>query len=86
MLYEVCSLDVWGNAEEGYDVKDVYKIGVVELDEDMADSEILQACVDQGFLDDCAVELGEVETSDGAFITISVKSDGKPVLNLYLEQ
>lgn len=30
--WQVCTYDVWGNAEDGYDVNDVYKQGEVELD------------------------------------------------------
>jgi hypothetical protein len=82
--YEVCSLDVWDNAEEGYDVNDVFKIGTIDLGEDVSDLEILTALVDAGFLDACATELGEVEYCGDGFLHIRVKSDCKPVLNLYL--
>jgi hypothetical protein len=84
--YAVCSLDVWGNSEEGYDVNDVFKIGTIDLGEDMSDLEILTALVDTGFLDACATELGEVESCGDGFVHIRVKSDYEPILNLYMEQ
>jgi hypothetical protein len=84
--YEVRSLDVWGNAEEGYDVNDSFSIGTIELSESMSDKEILQALVKEGYLDDRAMELGEVDQASDEFIHIYVKSDMKPVLNLFAVQ
>jgi hypothetical protein len=79
--YTVCSLDVWGNTEEGYDVNDSHKIGTIELDPEISDAAIIQALIDAEFLDSCALDLAEVECFDG-LIHIYEKADCRPVLNL----
>ena len=48
--YKVCTLDVWGNSEDGFDVNDQFAAGSIELSAEMSDSEILQKLADEGFL------------------------------------
>ena len=83
--YAVCSLDVWGNAAEGYDVNDSHNIGTIELDPQITDSALVQALIDQGFLTANALELAEIECNDESFIHIMDKADCRPVLNLLQE-
>jgi hypothetical protein len=43
-LYNVHFLDVWGNAEEGFEVNDVYPSqATIELDNDSTDEQIVKA-------------------------------------------
>ena len=83
--YTVCSLDVWGNAEDGYEVNDSFRIGSIEIDQDCSDLKVIETLIDAGYLDSCAMELAEVECSDEHFIHIRQKSDTRPVLNLFLD-
>ena len=83
--YTVCSLDVWGNSEEGYDVNDSFNVGTIELDPEISDQAVIQALVDQGFLTPNALDLAEVECNDESFIHIMDKADCRPVLNLLAE-
>ena len=41
--YEVWSYDVWGNAEDGYEVNDRCKIGTVELPDKPTEKDVLEA-------------------------------------------
>ena len=51
--WKVCSLDVWGNNEDGYEVNDIWQVGVIELPdniEDCTDQYILKTLQGEGFL------------------------------------
>ena len=84
--YKVCTLDVWGNSEDGFDVNDQFAAGSIELSAEMSDSEILQKLADEGFLTANAVDCGEIDSSDDLFMTVQDKEDGRPVLDLYSEE
>lgn len=43
--------DVWGNAEDGYDVNDLSRIGYVSLPDNYAERDILNALIDIGAID-----------------------------------
>ena len=84
--YVVCSLDVWGNADDGYDVNDSHCVGHIELDPEISDQAVIQALIDQGFLTPNAIELAEIDgQGDDQFIHIMDKADCRPVLNLLAE-
>jgi hypothetical protein len=86
ITYKVCTLDVWGNSEDGYEVNDQFAAGSIELSPEMSDAEILQKLADEGYLTENAVDCGEIDTSDESFMTVHDKADGRPVLNLFAEE
>ena len=72
--YTVHGLDVWGNAKDGYQVNDVYPSqGRVIIFDDASDAEIVSAMKKEGFIDK------RVRTK-------SVRIDGEPGYDLYLEE
>jgi len=80
MLYNVHTLDVWGNAEDGYDVNDVYpSVGVVELSNDMTDNAIFMALKDadiaEGDIDKAGI-MGEHG------YTLYISYDNMPIFEL----
>jgi len=83
--YKVYSLDVWGNAEDGYTVNDRQHIKDVELSEDMEDPEILQELHEAGILVDPKTIKG-VEVLDDCWPDINIDEDGKPILQLMAEE
>ena len=51
MMYEVVSLDVWGNRRDGYEVNDAYSTGVyININEDTSDADIIKLLKAAGFL------------------------------------
>ncbi len=71
-IYEVRSLDVWGNAVDGYEINDQRRIGEVYLRPTDGDPDVLQPLIDAGLLrnlpdDDLQVEI----SGDGEGIEIS---------------
>ncbi len=82
--YDVCSLDVWGNPEDGYEVNDVHKCGTVDLDDDLYDGPALVAMlVDAGYLTEACRQGVDVDWNDG-LICIDDPEDGRPILQLRL--
>lgn len=41
--YDVLSFDVWGNARDGYDTNDVYRVGRVRLPDDASRRQVIAA-------------------------------------------
>lgn len=83
MKYEVFSLDVWGNAEDGFEVNDLFRIDTIELPEAATDDQILAALEESGNINAGSSPLANVDDpGDGDLITIEQKSDGRPVLQL----
>jgi len=79
MKYNVCTLDVWGNENDGFEVNDSFKVGTINLYAVSTDEQILNAISLLGY----NVEGLEIEDySDNSFIAISEKETGKPVFNI----
>lgn len=79
--FTVYTLDVWGNADDGWDVNDRSKAGTIDLDPDAPDAEILRALMDAGFVNGDALKFGTLEGDDG-MIFLDDSRDGCPVLHL----
>lgn len=53
--YELVDYDVWGNAEDGYDVNDAYKTGeIITMTNDATDTDIIEYLKNIGYLNDKA--------------------------------
>lgn len=83
-LYSVHFLDVWGNAEEGYDVNDAYPSqGTISLDdEEDNDEAIIDLLIQEGFINEISNRLlVDIDTTSYEY-NIYVNYDGKPELQL----
>ena len=54
MRIKVFSLDVWGNADEGFEINDLWSAGTIECDDPYDDKAIVDALIDAGYLRDAA--------------------------------
>lgn len=98
--FKVHGLDVWGHVEsdpkdcdcthecDGYQVNDIYPSGgTVEISEDDSDATIVKALVEGDFLTaDCTSDSIEVDNNDQLTFYINRKSDGRPLLQLRIEE
>jgi hypothetical protein len=83
--YIVCSLDVWGNAKDGYEVNAAYTTSKrVEIGKDMSDTEIIKALKDQGVLAKYTQTRHIEIVGESGYHSLYVyrKSDGLPLINL----
>ena len=82
---EIVDLDVWGNTDDGYTVNDVFQTGLfVAVNEDTyTKTEILEQCVDLGYLQSSALDDVENWEMEGeAEFMISFDFDGEPIFQL----
>lgn len=81
MLYNVHTLDVWGNSADGYEVNDVYgSVGSIELNKHTSDTEIFQSLTEAGIVDYGEAALFSVT---GAMpYSLFAYYDGEPVFDL----
>ena len=79
--WDVWTLDVWGNAADGWDVNDRSKVGTIEAPADADDSAIVDALIGAGFLAPYA--RGRVELDgDDTMIRVDAPS-GMPLLDVW---
>lgn len=79
--FDVWTLDVWGNAADGFDVNDRSKAGTIEIDPGADDAAFVDALIRGGFLNESA--RGRVEL-DGDDCMIRVDSpNGRPLLDVW---
>jgi hypothetical protein len=73
--YEVSSLDVWGNAVDGYDVNNQFREGTLLIRPGAGDADLVKALVDNGYLNRAAIGAfvtGDLEVGDNVdFLEIS---------------
>lgn len=82
------SYDVWGNAEDGYDVNQVFKTSdTVELPDGLNDAELFAHLVQCGFLSgkDIKAELFETDHNVSCEDVIYFSYDGRPEGEFRLE-
>lgn len=81
--YTVHGLDVWGNAEDGYDVNNVYPSqGTIDLPDNASTQDITAQLQQAGYVrDDINVELVEVNGDYDLYIDY----DGRPELELRVQ-
>lgn len=86
--WKVRSLDVWGNAEDGFDVNNEFNAGQIEIPWGSDDAELLKLFKKKDYLQD-DVTLKDVEfdeqSSDG-FFAVQDKKTGEPLYHVYREQ
>lgn len=79
--FELYTLDVWGNAAEGYEVNDSFRQGTIELPEQYTHSQVLDAI--DARIGVRGREFAEFTVDDGDFLEISESNTGMPVFHLY---
>lgn len=84
MTFTVWSLDVWGNAEDGYDVNDRCKVGTIDLDASLDASGVLAALDEAGYVRASLCVVDEQESIDGV-IYIDSAHTSRPLLQLVSE-
>ena len=84
--WEVKSLDVWGNEEDGFEVNQEFHAGEVEIPSMVDDKELLKIMKKGGFIKD-NVKSSQVEFEDtgGGFIEMKNAKTGEPLYFLYGE-
>lgn len=79
--WEILTLDVWGNARDGYDVNNVFSSGqFIELPADFSDADVLKALKAGGFAKP-GIRASSVEI-DGDDGFLSVDYMGRPEIQL----
>jgi len=82
--YRLWSYDVWGNADDGYEVNDQINYGIVEIEEDIpSDEDIVEALRGFYLKDDITVDDVEID-GDGQSIYVHDAEDGRPICVLEL--
>jgi hypothetical protein len=80
-LYKICTLDVWGNEVDGYDINDYFtyktNFNIEELDN------FNEFCEEHLIGDPNQYELNDYANG---FMEIVHKETGKPILHFYEEQ
>lgn len=51
ITYQVTTFDVWGNAEDGYDINNVFSAGKIEVEDDATTEQIWSALCEAGIAD-----------------------------------
>ena len=83
MTFEIIEYELWGNAEDGYDVNSAYHTGrYIEVSEKCTDGEILEALSKDYELPDNVSIFGESDFT----IYLEDAEDGKPLLELRREK
>lgn len=79
MRLELYLYDTWGNAEDGYDVNNVFKTSTLEVDDSVTN--IVAAFVAAGDIDLDKLDSLHFEDlyQDGVWLEIEAKEDGKPL-------
>ena len=85
--YKVYGLDVWGNADDGYEVNDRYSVGEISLTEDFSDALLIEELITSELLikNNVAeyVKRCEIDSCSDDYITINC--EGKPLFDLELQ-
>ena len=76
--FPVLSIDAWGNQEDGYEWNNWHKVGMIDLDLNQPDQNLIQTMIDAEYLKPASIDLAAVE-DDGYNIVIVDKKTGEPV-------
>jgi hypothetical protein len=76
--FPVLSIDAWGNSDDGYEWNNWHKVGMIDLDLDQPNQNLIQVMIDAGFLTPASIDLADVN-DDGFNVVFSNKETGEPV-------
>jgi predicted NAD/FAD-dependent oxidoreductase len=84
--WRVWTYDVWGNAEDGYEVNDRTDQGYLDLPDNPTDEQIVKALINHGVLNN-NVKVSDVEIGgDDMSITVDAADDSYPLAGLEKEE
>jgi len=79
---KINGLDVWGNSDDGYEINDVLgSHGVIEVNENADDAEIITALVDQGIIYAGGYALDHMG-DDNIYCNLIDPEDDRPILQI----
>lgn len=82
--FRIATLDVWGNAEDGFDVNDVHMTAdSIELEEHDGGPEIITKLIAAGYIDADKCHLARVEWVGDDMWAVDEAESGKPVYQLH---
>jgi hypothetical protein len=86
----VIDLDVWGNAEDGYEIENFFNVGVLEFPRkkdvyDIPEKLIKKKLVENGYFPSSALRKIELNScsSMSYFYQVEEKKTGRPLFHLY---
>jgi len=87
MKFEILSLDVWGNEEDGFEINQVFATGnFIDIDDNDTNLEILIKLVDADILYEASIKELEVDWQDENYISVSCRKSGRAELALQAPQ
>jgi hypothetical protein len=78
VVFPVLSIDAWGNPEDGYEWNSWHRVGLIEVDLDKPEQNLIQRMVEEGFIKPEAFDWVEVE-DDGYNVVFMDKKTREPV-------
>lgn len=85
--FEIITLDVWGNEEEGFEVNDLHRTGdFITITEEATDADIIVALVVAGYVNEKYISAVQLDWLDDGFIEVNSNATGKPVYQLIAEE
>lgn len=79
-MFDVWSLDVWGNLREGFEVNDRSKLGIIMIEENDSDKKIIQRLKTANYLHKFSKDKSFLV--DGDELRFDIEFKNKPVLQL----
>jgi hypothetical protein len=84
-IWKLYSLDVWGNAKEGYEVNDRYHLDNLELSDNATEKELVKILKSMDYLKK-TVKMKQLKIDwDEDYTTIDSAKTGKPLFQLIKE-
>lgn len=81
--WHILSLDVWGNAEDGYEVNDVRKVHEIFIPDNIGGDYIVPMLRRSNLLSDDHLDKDyDVRWDSEGFIELNRSSDGRPLLQI----
>lgn len=85
--YDVLTLDVWGNEEDGFEVNNASRAGSITIPAMSNEEDILKLLKNDGYLESSVRPNHiSIESSDDNFIEINAAKNGEPLLQLSLSE
>lgn len=79
MKYNIFSLDIWGNEEDGWERNDYFSQGTIEI---LEGENPIKRLIDENYLVEDAEKFVQYEDFSNGYIDILLNENGKPILEL----
>lgn len=84
--YRVCSLDVWGNEVDGFEVNDIFPQGIITLPDDVDGKRTISFLVNAGWIDAEKAHMAECFWVAEGYAEVHEFDTKRPVYQLQLIQ